>query len=1163
MNFTEQQNNALNAKGRVLVSAAAGSGKTAVLVERAVRLMTEGDNPVDADKLLIVTFTNAAAAEMKSRISAKLRERALEMGNIDLLRRQQYRLSVAKICTIDSFCISLVRENFYKLGIAPDFKIADNSVLLSLKNQAMTNTIDHLFSNSDDDFELLCKVLGEERADYALKNAIESVYNETCNHPFPDDYLNNLVDMYANFDAKTSPWTQIVLENAEFELQYAEKLISDCKKTLEIDKIQDSELYDKYWGSILVYEAIISTAFNACRNKDWDTLFRCCLNADFGKFSAYRGTYKDEADFIKDEAAKVRKLVKDIPKSMLMSTSEISNDCKNLTGAVRALANAVRHFKSEYEKLKKERNCVEFVDAEYMALGLLTDNHKPSETAKNLSDFYCEVMVDEYQDVNDLQNTIFELLSDNGKKLFMVGDVKQSIYRFRNAKPDIFLKNRNELPEYQEDGDKGKVIMTGNFRSAPQICDFVNDSFERLMTIETAGMAYSEDDKLIPMGNFEQSVQNRVVCDCVSFAFRETPTETPQDEKNEDAKSKQLDLILSPAQVEAQRVVDIVNETVREQPFIKTENGVRKAEYGDIAVLLRNSKYVPEIKKALDNAGIPNKCKTGGNLLDSREVLLLLSILETINNPYRDVNLVAVMMSPIFNFTADEVAQMRVENKYKSVYSVLSASVVNKEDDEHEVNSKHKTFCEKINRYRKWSKSMPIGDLLRKICADCSLFSLALSFKNGEKSRSNILAFIQIADNYDSGPDADLIGFLRYIKRAAQSDRAFNVELTDNVPNAVQIVTMHSSKGLQYPVCILAGLSLKMNKSDQTSGLLLDSEMGFGMAVCDPVKRIRYKSLPQQAIKLKKAKSQISEELCILYVAMTRAVEKLHMIVQSKSKAEQLPQHPYTVRHSKSFADFINLVSDSKNVKIIESLVKISDVASDTEIVRATPDSNDVSKIKEILEYEYPYEKLNTVSAKQTASGLAHNQATSNPIHSKPMFKKQDKISAAQKGTACHKFMECCNIEMAGDDLQAEIARLQNNGVLTQMQAKAIDLSKIKPFFESDLYTDIIKNADSLYREKNFIASLPAYEVYGDVPDVMKNEEIVIQGAADLILLKDETLYIIDYKTDRVKDGNALIEKYKLQLEIYSKAFSRIFHCKNTKNVIYSFHLGKSIFLNE
>ena len=1134
MKFTDEQKNALNAKGRVLVSAAAGSGKTAVLVERAVRLMTEGDNPVDADRLLIVTFTSAAAAEMKSRIAAKLRERALEIGNTDLLRRQQYLLSIAKICTIDSFCISLVRENFYRLGIAPDFKIADNSVLSALKNEAMTNTIDHLFSQGGTDFELLCETLGEERADYALKSAVESVYNETCNHPFPNDYLDNLVEMYSNFDYKNSAWTQTVLQNVEYELNYAQHMMQVCEKMLDVD----SELDNKYRDNVLEYKAIVTTTLNACKNGDWDSVLRFLTNFSVDRFSPYKGDFKDEAEFIKNTAKDVRDLFKSIPKTMLMNINDICEDCKKLASVVRALADAVRYFTNEYKRLKKERNCVEFIDAEYMALELLTENHAPSETAKSLSDFYYEVMVDEYQDVNDLQNTIFELLSDNGNKIFMVGDVKQSIYRFRNANPAIFLKNRNELPEYREGQKNGKVIMSGNFRSAPEICGFVNDVFRRLMTVETAGMNYGKEDELRAMGDFADDVEDRVIYEILDCS--------------------NLPKKYNKAQVEAQRIVELVNNTVCESPFIKTETGLRKAEYGDIAILLRDNKYVREIKNALDKAGIPNSCKTGGNLLDCREISLLLSILETINNPYRDISTVAVMMSPLFNFTADELANLRIDSKYKSVFSALS---VNSKD-----NAKYKAFCDKINRYREWSKTMSVGDLLRKICDDCSFFNLSLTFKSGENSRNNILTFIGIADNFDSGPDSDLIRFLRYVKRAAQSDRAFNVKSSVNSVNAVQIVTMHSSKGLQYPVCILAGLSIKMNKSDQASGLLLDSEMGFGMSVCDPKARIKYKTVPQQAIKLKKAKSQISEELCVLYVAMTRAIEKLYMI----STFDKMPEstqvlsqdYSYSVRHSRSFTDFLTLISDLNSVKRVVLDGKLPENKANSNITAAKPNEDDVLKIKTILEYEYPYEVLNTISSKQTASGLAHGQNVSNFIHSKPMFKREDKMSAAQKGTACHKFMEFCDILNAGADLQGEIARLESVGVLTQLQSSAIDLSKIKPFFESTLYREINKSADSIHREQKFIASLPASAIYDDVSELLKDEEIIIQGAADLIVIKDKTLYIIDYKTDRVKDSSALIDKYKLQLDIYAKAFSQIFECDKVETVIYSFYLGKEFFLN-
>lgn len=1128
MDFTKEQQNALEVRGRVLVSAAAGSGKTAVLVERAVNMMTDETQPIDADKLLIVTFTNAAAAEMKSRISKKLRERAMKMGNFDLLKRQQYCLSIAKICTIDSFCLSLIRENFYELGISPDVKIADNSTLSAIKSDALSTIINKLFENNSKEFQLLCETLGEENAESNLRDAIMSVYKETCNHPYPDEYLDNLVEMYSKFDINKNLWIKTIFDSIKCDLKYTKTMIDKCE---QLSKVEE-ELCSKYTDSINYYNSIITFSLDACNKNDWDKLYNCANAFDPIRLPVYKGDAANESVKIKELAAEIRKIIRKIPKTMQMKSSDIIDDMKHLTPAVKLLSDAVKMFIAEYQSLKTERNIIEFIDAEYMTLKLLSENHKPTKLAQELSAFYQEVMVDEYQDVNDLQNTIFTLLSDNGRKIFMVGDVKQSIYRFRNANPDIFLKNRNQLPLYQQGKKDGKVIMSGNFRSAPEICNFVNDIFASLMTVDTAGMDYTDEDKLRPMQQFVENVQDRVVYemhDCTS---------APDD--------------MTLPMLEAKRIVEIVKEQINAKPFIKTKTGVRKTEYSDIAILLRDGKYVAEIKSALDKAGIPNSTKISGNLLDYREIGLLMSILEVINNPYRDINTVAVMMSPIFKFTADEVAKHRIKNGYKSIYSSLTT--------QKDKNEKIQFFCEKINLYRDWSRTMSTGDLLRRICDDCSFFDIALKFRSGERSKSNILSFISVADNFDNGMDSDLVRFLRYVKRASETDRAFTVNTSTSSTNAVQIITMHSSKGLQYPICILSALSKQMNITDQRTNLQLDSSLGFGMSVCDSKKRIRYKTIPQQAIKIKKQKGQISEELCIFYVAMTRAVEKLYMLNSFKTEPK-IPDtifcnNTYEILHSSSFADFLNLCDAVNNIKKITTYEKteIEEKPKETQL-----SEQELARINDRLSYNYPYSILNTISAKQTASALSHQSEQIIRLNNKPMFKKSDKISAAQKGTACHKFMECCDFEKAEKSVEDEIIRLKNEGVLTELQAKAIEIDKVKPFFETDFYKNTIAVADKIMKEQHFMITLPASQVYNDIPPELVDEKIVIQGAADLVLIKDDTLYVVDYKTDRAISQDDLICKYKKQLEIYSKSFKQIFGCSKFSAIIYSFYLQKTI----
>lgn len=1168
MEFTNEQKKALNAKGRVLVSAAAGSGKTAVLVEKVINAVCDEENPIPVDRLLVVTFTNAAAAEMKSRILTGLNDRIKENPNNIYLKKQKLMLPGASFCTIDSLCISLAREYFYKLGISPDYKIADDTLINRLKNEAADEIVGKYFESGDGEFLRLVSIFGSENGADKLKEQIFKIYNYLSSLPFPEEYIDRVNRTYSEFD-ENSKLFDIVYE---YSLQLIDAGISNFKPRFE--ELKDCpELYVGYGDAFEEINATLHRAYELVSNRDYNGIFHLVNCHKSPRLAVVKGFSDIEfREYMKLAKKNAEKVFDELKKIYNNKIETVFSDVEKMAPLIKRLLDIEKEFIDRFYELKTRNNSYGFSDIEIEVLKLLVKNENGkivyTDTAKQLSKRYKMVLVDEYQDTNDLQNTIFNALSDEGKNLFMVGDVKQSIYGFRNANPKIFLKNRDALPEYKEGSTASKVIMSGNFRSSTAVCDFVNFLFHKLFSKDCGEMDYSQEDELDPKASFCSIPYSRVNIDLV----------------------QQYDPEYSPITHQGFHIADIIKGQMALENIITEGETLRNAEYGDFCILVRSHKSIPELMQALKQSGIPVICDDKEGLFEQKEIINIISLLEVLDNPFADIPLITLMMSDIYCFSADEIALLRSKSPKTEFYRSLLC--------EDEKSEKLERFLNDIEEFRSLAVNCSLTKLLNAVIGKTGYENTVFSYNNSEEAYSNLVLFKNTAKDFETNSGKGLSAFVRYIKYQRDNEKSpKKATHSAKESNAVRIMTMHGSKGLQFPICILACLDKGFNEEDLKANLILSEKVGLGLNYIDEAKKAKISTFPRNVAVIEKKNELISEELRLLYVAMTRAKDYLYMVGFTKDVQKEIETvsaqliykedtgkfsptfvrkcnnylsmilagalvHPSCAEIVKEFGLKSKISSTSREyigLRIFyytDFAVKNDDKISENEDF----DENRYKELCETLGFKYKYKDLNKIFVKQSASALAHKEFASDyNFTTRPVFLEKEKLSAAQKGTAMHKFLQYCDFEKAVKNIETEIESLVNLGKITFDEAKALNRNSLLGFLNSSLCTAVL-NSKAVYKEKGFMVELEARQVYSDLGEEFENEKIIIQGFADLCFETQEGVYIVDYKTDRA-DEQTLVKRYKKQLDIYEKALSLTFGKKIIGKAIYSFYLKKVITL--
>lgn len=1172
-NWTEQQKAAIESRdGSILVSAAAGSGKTAVLVERVIERISDKDKPCPADSLLIVTFTKAAAGEMKERIYSAFKERIRQDPNNAYLRQQEMLLPDADICTMDSFSYSLVKENFRLTDLSPDFKIIDSNELSLLESTAIDTVMENEYQKGDRAFTDLVELLFKSRDDTQIAECVTKLYTYSRAYAFPDEWLDGILD---GFDPSTeianSCWGKAIIDYAVRAVDYCLELNSEMQTVISDDEILFNVYHDACESDREYLNALRSTLSDG----EWDEA-RLMMNIRFKARKRLPSELKDDrtVKLLNEKRETIKTTVtKKLLSYMCVSEEENAEDSRFFAPMIKKLIECVREFGEELLKLKKEKNSYDFSDISHMALNLLIkkENGKIVKTAlaTELSSRYTEILIDEYQDTNEAQHILFDSISNNGSNLFRVGDVKQSIYSFRQAMPEIFTGLRDSLESYENGNYPAKITLDRNFRSREGVTSFINFVFSQLMSRKSGGVDYGENEALVAGASYPETDEPKAQLHIIDMSSEEN-------------------FALDPEACQARHVASLIKEMVSRERIIGREGAQRPIRYKDICILMRSVKSgaATTFANELRNWGIPCFTEVTGSFFSSSEISVMLSILRITDNPNQDIPLLSALMSPIFAFTPDETAKLRISDRKSSLYACLL-----KAESE---NSKVASFLKFFRRMRFIASTCTASELIRRILDETSYLAIVQAMSDGELRRSNLMLLVDYAEVYESSGMTGLSGFIRFIDKLFINKKELNASnpISENA-DVVKIMTIHKSKGLEFPVCILANAEKQFNAEDEKKSMIINPSYGIGLLKRDQRTMAEYETLSHTSAKLQMNLASKSEEMRVLYVAMTRAEEEL-IIVSSVKDAEKALEkaaldidpskgqissfsvlskksygewllkatlrHPdaYELRRTIDLSDEYTLKTDSHLVvKVIDSVKSyqksLTDISESVEV-----DDELQRLISERVNFKYKYAPLASVATKRAASQLDRKLIDrENFAVSKPDFLTGGKLTAAQKGTATHRFMQFADFSSAENDVAAEAERLALSGKLTKEEADNIRKDEIEAFFHSELYKRI-RSSNNVMREKQFTVNVPAERIYPELKGEL-NEDIMVQGMTDCAFEENGKLVVVDYKTDRIDSEDIFRNKYTKQLELYKYALEQITGMEVTQTCLYSFKMSKTI----
>ena len=971
--WTKEQEKAINSReGDILVSAAAGSGKTAVLTRRIVDILLDEKNECFADEILVVTFTKAAASEIKNRVESSIEEILLKEPKNERLKLQKDLIKIADISTIHGFCNKLIKENFYALGISPNTKIADELEISLLKKEAIENVLNNKYEEkNNENFLKMLNIFSSEKGDERFVETINTLYDFLMSHPFPRKWLKEKIEFYKeNIQTKDSIFFKIIKNHANLSLDFCILLYKDIIKSI----IKDEKIKDIFFEQINLEFLEIENLKKVLNEENLEKIVEGFFSLSFSVLKRFPKDYED--DFLKEKIKNSRNTVKGIIAELKdlfnLKEEDYKEDSKKIREIITEIFNFLLDYLKEFSYLKKERSVCDFSDLEHFALKILVketkSGFKKTKLAESLEKKYKYIMVDECQDINEIQNIIFNCVSKNSKNLFMVGDVKQSIYSFRQAMPEIFLNKKEKSVGYTPGNINAtsKIILDRNFRSKKGVLEFINFIFRKILTKAVGEIDYTKEEELVCGANYENiessekdenslnilinakdgnlenkddnnmalkilNLENRENNDSSISAKKDLEKEKNlacgvnhgnfevnkkiKDENSYDVELKILDLKNSENKdmdlCEAGYISELIEKIINSGYKVKDKEIYREVRYSDFCILLRNANaHSKNFKDILEENGIPAKIESFKSILCAEEINTFLPLLEIIDNLYKDISLVATMLSPIFDFTLDDITFLKKSYESLPLYDCLKKSA--KENNEKSLN-----FLEKINKYRELSKALKVSDFLNYLYEDTAYIYI-LNTQTGSSTKINNLKLLSnYAKNFENEKNLGFSDFLRYLNLLKESEAALkDSSFLEESFDAVKIMSIHKSKGLEFPVCILANCSRKINKD--YDDVLLHPKFGIGLKLLDSKKHLKYSNLQREAVKIALLNSLISEELRILYVALTRAKQKLIILTSLKDSEkylknlaldlcafpeEKLP--PYFVFKAQNFSDLI------------------------------------------------------------------------------------------------------------------------------------------------------------------------------------------------------------------------------------------------------------------
>ena len=1195
--WTEEQSQAIHEKGsNILVAAAAGSGKTAVLVERIINKIIEEE--IDIDKLLVVTFTNAAASEMRERILNAIYKKIEEEPTNLRLQKQITLLNKSNICTIHSFCLDVIRNNFYEINISPNFRIGDTAEIELLKEEVLDELFEDLYLKEDEGFLKLLEIYTSYKDDEPLKDIVKSIYNFIQSAPFPEKWLAEKVKLFdidiENTDFAETVWGKIILNNYKECIEENILGLKKIKKELEAE----NEL-EKFSQAIrLDIENLESLLVNL---NSWDKSYELAKTFSFVRWPSSKKINSETPAFVKEKRDMINAKFKKLKDSIFIYTSaEVLSDLKNMYEVLKLLQAIILKFNENYKKAKLERNIIDFNDIEHLALKILIKDedgkYVHSEIAKKYQDKFEEIAIDEYQDSNMVQEYILTSIS-KGNNIFMVGDVKQSIYKFRQAMPELFLNKYKtyKLKKEKTEADDLKIQLFKNFRSRKNILDTTNIIFQEIMSKDLGDVDYNEDEYLNLGANYEEpQLEN------IDFAGKteiniinlEDTTKDSQEDEEDNGKTERIENSILEARYVAQKINELINSNYY---VLDKKEGYRKVTYKDIVVLLRSTTELsPIYEKEISDLGMPVYSETSTEYLNSVEIQLIMSCLKIIDNPMQDIPLVTVMRSMIGGFTDNDLIEIRLADKYENFYeSIVKARIQVNE----ELRNKIDSFLELINQWREASEFLALDELIWKIYMDTGYYNYVGLMQNGKLRQANLKMLFERAKQYESATFKGVFNFINFIdKLKLRNNDLGAAKIIGENENVIRIMSIHKSKGLEFPVVFLSSTGKNFNLKDLREKILIHQEIGFGPNYENSELKIEYPTLAKEAIKMVSKRESISEEMRVLYVALTRAKEKLIITgiekdlqksIESKEKELQIYEsednskiNPKILESYKSYLDWIELVYLKNKIK--NSDIFEFNVVSKTEILNQTVESEterkdvlkdiankkvskeNMEKIKNILEWEYKYKDSTEMPSELSVSKIKElSKDTEEKIGitlKKPNFLiEKTELTPAEKGTIMHLCLQKLNYkeEYNLEKLKNMVNNLVNKEIILPKEAESVNYNKILAFLSSNIWKEM-QTAKVVEQEKAFYLNLKANEIYQNDAE----DEILVQGIIDLYYItNNDELVLVDYKTDYVENNSeqSLKAKYNIQLEIYKKALEESLNRKVDKVYIYSTWLNKEI----
>lgn len=1226
VSFTEDQQRVIDTRDRnILVSAAAGSGKTAVLVERIIQKICDEAHPVDIDRLLIVTFTSAAAAQMRERISRAIQKRLEEQPENEHLQKQSALIHNAQITTIDSFCLFIIRNNFNEIGLDPGFRVADEGETRLLEADVMESLLEDAHKEKRPEFLRFVDSYATGSSESRIEEAILRLYHFSMSYPFPEEWLAAREADYqisAIEELTDKPWYKEALA-------YMDTVLAECRR-----RIGKALALAQGAGGPIQYEENLQADLALLNQlgaaRDYATLYDEFTYINFTTLSRKKAEgvdaqIKDMVKAIRDE---VKKSIADLKKALFsLSAQDMLADMQTCQTAVGELVRLTLAFKERLDGAKRDKNLIDFSDMEHFALQILLKKDEegrlvPRETALELQDYFEEIMIDEYQDSNEVQELLLRCISGEEKgrfNRFMVGDVKQSIYKFRLARPEIFMEKYDTYSTDHDAKERLRIDLSRNFRSRSEVTQAANFLCGQLMQKAVGNVEYDE------------------------YAALHTGAVYPAPEKEAEYATELLIAMdseaeaqpLSDKEKEAVLVATRIKELVGHFPVTDEETGeLRPARYSDIVLLFRaTTGWDEDFRRVLTQRGIPVHITSKTGYFQTLEIQGVVNLLRVLDNPLQDIPLYGVLRLPCFGLTEEDIAAVHCAAKSVDkhfLYEEICGYCKEPQDKDAVLLDKLRFFQEKIAQYRAMVAYTPIKELLHYLIQDTGYDMYVSSMPGGDQRRANMELLLERAGNFEKTSFYGLFHFIRYLETMQEQEVDFGeANILDENADVVRVMTIHKSKGLEFPICFVCGLGKQFNQMDARASILMDVELGIGVDCIDPMMRTRRRTLRKNIVAQRMKEDTRGEDLRVLYVALTRAKEKLILTAYQGDKLdkklsdrlyltmESAQKLPYSVimgagcyfdlilaalmrhramaellaergmtqeQHALPYGDApIMMKLWEPKEPLGQEVIEAGRAAYLEEALSHTADYADealAQKFSRRLNFQYPYTYLEGLTVKTTVSELkraaymeeAEESAELFPTAREPYIPRfvsgKEAVLGTQYGTAVHKVMELLSFDSAYQSVTAhkvfmgkiwgEMQEWIGCGRVRKDEIACVSTDKIATFFESALARRMLsaRQNGGLYREQPFVLGIPAHELKPQYP---AKETVLIQGVIDAFFYEDGELVILDYKTDKVDTADELVKRYRTQLDYYQRALEQITGGRVKERYLYSFALAQEI----